>query len=208
VAQDTQAPAEIARLTLADWGVRIMTAVSRQGRQLVARAGLSDRIDIRRGNALALDLPDASVDSVILLEAAGDICVTPAAKDQLVRETSRVLRPGGCVGFGDLAFRVAPATHEDRALRAVLYHTGSELVGDWPARFRQHGFAVTSYRDIHASTLATWDVMRDFHQARFDELCRRNGKPVVSRTVRHFADLVPAIVRCGSYPTFSAQKPG
>jgi N-methyltransferase StaMA len=189
-------------------GVNASRRQVRQGRQLVARAGLSDRIHLVAGNALALDVPDASVDAVVLLEAAGDICVTTAAKDQLVSEVWRVLRPGGSVGFGDLAFRRAPTAGEDKALRAMLYHTGSELVGDWPARFARRGFAVTGYRDIHAATLATWDTLQEFHQTHFSALCRRNGRRAVTTTVRHFASLVPAIVRCGSYPTFSAQKPG
>ena len=188
-------------------GINASRRQVRQGRELVAQAGLTGQIELRVGNALALDMPDASVDSVVCLESAGDICVTSAAKVQLVNELWRVLRPGGSVGFGDLAFGRTPAADEDKALRAVFYHTGSELVGDWPARFADRGFAVTRYRDIHTATLATWDVLQEFHQAHFRELCRRNGRPVVAATVRHFDRLVPAIVRCGRYPTFSAQKP-
>jgi len=188
-------------------GINASRRQVRQGRELVAQGGLTDRIELRVGNALALDMPDASVDSVVCLESAGDICVTSAAKVQLVSELWRVLRPGGSVGFGDLAFSQAPTADEDKALRAVLYHTGTELVGDWPARFAARGFAISRYRDIHAATLATWDILQEFHQAHFSELCRRNGKRVVTATMRHFDGLVPAIVRCGSYPTFSAQKP-
>jgi O-methyltransferase StaMB len=189
-------------------GVNASRRQVRQGRQLVARAGLSDRIELVVGNALALDLPDASVDSVLLLEAAGDICVTQEAKDQLVSEVWRVLRPGGSVGFGDLAFTSAPTPDEDKAQRAVLYHTGSELISDWPARFAEHGFTVTRYRDIHSATLPTWENLLEFHQVHFSELSRRHGKLAITAAVRHFTKLVPAIARCGSYPTFSAQKPG
>jgi cyclopropane fatty-acyl-phospholipid synthase-like methyltransferase len=188
-------------------GVNASRRQVRQGRELVAQAGLIDRIDLRVGNALALDMPDASVDSVVCLESAGDICVTSGAREQLVNELWRVLRPGGSVGFGDLAFTRTPTADEDKSLRAVLYHTGSELVGDWRARFANRGFAVTRYRDIHTATLSTWDILQEFHQAHVSELCRRNSRPVVAATLRHFDRLVPAIVRCGTYPTFSAQKP-
>lgn len=188
-------------------GINASRRQVRQGRELVVQAGLTDRIDLLVGNALALDMPDASVDSVVCLESAGDICVTSAAKDQLVSELWRVLRPGGTVGFGDFAFRQVPTLAEDKALRAVLYHTGSELVGDWPAGFANRGFVVSRYRDIHTATLATWDILQEFHLVHFSELCRRNGRPVVAATVRHFDRLIPAIVRCGRYPTFSAQKP-
>jgi SAM-dependent methyltransferase len=67
--------------------------------------------------------------------AAGDICVTERDKDRLVRELHRVLRPGGHLGFSDLALRARPSQQESHALRAVLYHGGAELVTDSPAEF-------------------------------------------------------------------------
>ncbi len=66
-------------------------------------------VGIARGDARALDFPDASFDAIVCLEAAGDICVTEEDKDRLVRELHRVLRPGGHVGFSDLALRACPS---------------------------------------------------------------------------------------------------
>lgn len=179
----------------------------RQGRLLVAQAGLSDRIDLRRGDALALELPDDYFDSVVCLEAAGDICVTREAKDRLVTEIWRVLRPGGHVGFSDLAFTEPPTPREDKALRATLYHTGSELVTDWPTRFLTGGFKVEEYRDVHAATLPTWAHVLEVYSLRSAEVDRRYGRMIAGRMRRQVGDIVPAITRCGSYPTFCAQKP-
>src|SRR5438046_791980 len=86
--------------------------------------GRRARGGIRSGAARALEFADGSFDAIVCLEAAGDICVSEADKDQLVGELFRVLRPGGHVGFSDLALRTRPSPAEDRALRAVLYHSG------------------------------------------------------------------------------------
>jgi ubiquinone/menaquinone biosynthesis C-methylase UbiE len=85
-------------------GLNISREQVRQGRELIAAAGLTARVDIRHGNVLQMPLPDADFDAVICLEAGGDICVRAADKPRLLAELRRVLRPGGQVGFSDLAF--------------------------------------------------------------------------------------------------------
>jgi hypothetical protein len=42
----------------------------------------------------------------------------------------------------------------------VLYHSGAELVTDWPAIFARHGFRVVECRDIISETLPTWEHAR------------------------------------------------
>jgi O-methyltransferase StaMB len=157
-------------------GVNISREQVRQGRELIAARGLSDRVGIRRGDARALEFPDGSFDAVVCLEAAGDICVSEADKDRLVGELFRVLRPGGHVGFSDLALRACPSAAEDRALRAVLYHSGAELVTDWPALFAHHRFRVVECRDILSETLPTWEHARAVYERRDGEVTRRYGR--------------------------------
>jgi SAM-dependent methyltransferase len=133
---------------------------------LIEERRMSHRVRIVRGDVRALDFPDGSFDAIVCLEAAGDICVTERDKDRLVRDLRRVLRPGGHVGFSDLALRACPSQREDHALRAVLYHSGAELVTDWPALFVRHGFTIVERGDIIADTIETWDRVREAYEQR------------------------------------------
>jgi O-methyltransferase StaMB len=189
-------------------GVNASREQVRQGRVLVDQMGLSDRIDLRYGNALALDLPDESFDAVICLEAAGNICVAPDAQPRLLSEIWRVLKPGGHVGFCDFVFAHPPARREGRALRAFFYCTGREAFVDWPAHFRDRGFTVAECDDLHAATLPTWARVLEAYSLRSADLEGRYGKLIASHAIRQVLEMVPAIVRCGAYPAFSARKPG
>jgi O-methyltransferase StaMB len=188
-------------------GVNISREQVRQGRELIASRGLSDRVGIRRGDARALEFGDRSFDAIICLEAAGDICVSEADKDQLVGELFRVLRPGGHVGFSDLALRTCPSVAEDRALRALLYHSGAELVTDWPALFARHGFQVVESRDILEETLPTWEHARAVYHRRDGAVTRRYGRRLAHRILAQLEQIPAIIATHGTYPALSAYKP-
>src|SRR6266540_5653786 len=188
-------------------GVNISRDQVRQGRELIAARGLSARVTIQRGDARALEFPDGSFDAIVCVEAAGDICVSEHDKDRLVGELFRLLRPGGHVGFSDLVLRTCPLPAEDRALRAVLYHAGAELVTDWPVIFARHGFRVVECRDIITATLPTWAHARAVYERRDGEVTRRYGRRLADRISCHL-DLIPGILAArGSFPVLCAQKP-
>jgi cyclopropane fatty-acyl-phospholipid synthase-like methyltransferase len=187
-------------------GVNISREQVRQGRRLIEERRMSQRVKIVRGDVRALDFPDGSFDAIVCLEAAGDICVTELDKDRLVRELHRVLRPGGHVGFSDLALRARPSQQEDHALRAVLYHSGAELVSDWPALFVRHGFTIVDRRDIVTDTIATWDRVRTVYEERRPEAVHRYGHRL-ARRIRAQIDLIPEILaKYATYPVLSALK--
>jgi cyclopropane fatty-acyl-phospholipid synthase-like methyltransferase len=188
-------------------GVNISREQVRQGRELITARGLSGRVVIRRGDARALEFPDGSFDAIVCLEAAADICVTESDKDRLVGELFRVLRPGGHVGFSDLALRACPSFAEDRSLRALLYHSGAELVTDWPAIFARHGFRLVECRDIISETLPTWEHARAVYERHDGEVTRRYGQRLVNRILAHL-ELIPGILAAhGTFPVLCAHKP-
>ena len=188
-------------------GVNMSREQVRQGRTLVAEHGLSDRVAITRGDARAVAFADASFDSVLCMEAAGDICVTEADKTQLADEFYRVLRPGGCVAFSDLAFLSAPPRSDAGDVRAVLYHSAEELVTDWPEIFTNRGFKLVGYRDVIANTLPTWRHAREVYEQRAPEAVRRYGRKIVERTVARLERIEQLLAKYGSFPVFCAQKP-
>jgi cyclopropane fatty-acyl-phospholipid synthase-like methyltransferase len=187
-------------------GVNISREQVRQGRRAIEERRMSQRVRIVRGDVRALEFGDGSFDAIVCLEAAGDICVSERDKDRLVRELHRVLRPGGHVGFSDLALRARPSQQEDHTLRAVLYHSGAELVTDWPALFVRHGFTIVDRGDIIADTIATWDRVRAVYEERSVETIQRYGHRL-TRRIRAQIDLIPEILaKYATFPVLSALK--
>jgi cyclopropane fatty-acyl-phospholipid synthase-like methyltransferase len=188
-------------------GVNISREQVRQGNELIAERGLSDRVVVRRGDARALDFPEDSFDAIVCLEAAGDICVTEADKNRLVAELFRMVRRGGHVGFSDLAMRNRVSPAEDRELRAVLYHSAAELVTDWPALFVRQGFRIRESRDIISDTLPTWERVRAVYRLRDNEVVNRYGRRLADRTVAHLERIRSILATHGTFPVLAAQKP-
>jgi len=188
-------------------GLNISREQVRQGRELIAERGLSGRVTIQRGDARALEFPAGSFDAIVCLEAAGAICVTEPGKGRLVGELFRVLRPGGYVGFSDLALRAHPSPAEDRVLRAVLYHSGAELVTDWPAVFASHGFRVVECQDIISETPPTWEHARAVYERRDGEVSHRYGQGLVDRVAARLERIPRILAAHGTFPTLCAHKP-
>jgi cyclopropane fatty-acyl-phospholipid synthase-like methyltransferase len=187
-------------------GINISREQVRQGRRMIQERRMSHQIRIVRGDVRALDFPDGWFDAIVCLEAAGDICVSEQDKDRLVRDLYRVLRPGGHVGFSDLALRARPSPQEDQALRAVLYHSGAELVTDWPALFVRHGFTIVDRRDIIADTIETWDRVQTVYEQRRVEAVHRYGHRLARRILAQI-ELIPEILaKYATFPVLSALK--
>jgi cyclopropane fatty-acyl-phospholipid synthase-like methyltransferase len=186
--------------------VNISREQIRQGRQIIEQRCMSHRVRLLRGDARALDFPDGSFDAIVCLEAAGDICVSEPDKERLVRELHRVLRPGGRVGFSDLALHTSPSRAEDRTLRAVLYHRGEELLTDWPTLFARHGFTLIDRQDIIAETMPTWDRTQAIYEERSSEVVQRYGKRIAGR-MRTQVHRIPSILaRYATFPVLSILK--
>lgn len=188
-------------------GVNISREQVRQGNELVSGLGLADRVIVQHGDARRLRFADESFDAIVCLEAAGDICVTESDKSRLVGDLYRVLRPGGHIGFSDLALLNPVSAADGRELRAVLYHSAAELLTDWPAIFRRAGFRIVESHDIIAETLPTWDRVRAVYGTRSNEVVRRYGRRLVARTIAHLERIASILAEHGTFPALAAQKP-
>ena len=77
-------------------------------------------------------------------------------------------------------------------LRAVLYHSGAELVTDWPAVFASHGFRVVECQDIISETPPTWEHARAVYERRDGEVTCRYGRRLTERHTVTFTSAAAA----------------
>jgi hypothetical protein len=89
----------------------------------------------------------------------------------------------------------------------VLYHSGAELVSDWPAIFGRQGFRITEGRDIINETLPTWAHARAVYEQRAEEVTLRYGRRFAQRTFDRLGQIAEILSAYGTVPSFSAQKP-
>jgi len=188
-------------------GINISREQVRQAKELIDERRLADRIHVREGNALELDFEDESFDSLICLEVAGDICVTEAQKTRFVDEIRRVLKPGGHIGFSDLAFTGRPNSRDEKAMKMILYHEGRELITDWPALFRGRGFEIVEEHEMIEQTMPTWDHFIAVYEGRRGEVEARYGRRIAAQSIENLRRLPEILRRYGSFPVVSARKP-
>jgi len=188
-------------------GVNISREQVRHAKELIEADGLSDQINVQHGNALELDFGDASFDSVLCIEVAGDICVKDAQKARLVEELYRVLKPGGRVGFSDLVFTGKPTSDEEKSMRTILYHEGKELMTDWPSLFRRGGFIVKEQRDYIKETTETWTHSIAVHEKRLHEVEKRYGRRIAASSLNHLKRIPEVMEKYGSFIVMSIEKP-
>ena len=187
-------------------GINISAEQVKQAGEMVANEGLSDRITVKKGNALELDFADNSFDSILCLEVAGDICVKAEQKHELVRGLFRVLAPGGHVGFSDLVFTGRPTRDEEKVMRTILYHDGHELITDWPKIFSEVGFRIKKSMDIIKETMKTWQHSCNVYEKRAPEVEERYGKRIAELTMKHLGRMPEILSKYGSFIVMSAQK--
>jgi ubiquinone/menaquinone biosynthesis C-methylase UbiE len=122
----------------------------RVGEMLTARTGLSDRVTFRPGNALDMPFPDSSFDRVWVQHSSMNI----AAKERLLAEIHRVLRPAGRLALHEIMAGSVTPIHfpVPWARSAAISHllapdmVRTLLIG--------MGFKEVAWVDVTASTIA------------------------------------------------------
>lgn len=139
--------------------VTISPAQASCGRELVARRGLADRIDVMVGDYHALPHADDTFDAALFLESAGH----SDDQRQLFGEMFRVLRPGGKIYVKDVFRRDGALTAGQREEldsfnRVFAYRTRS--IGECAEAIAQAGFEGLSVKLLpQASTAVIREAM-------------------------------------------------
>lgn len=108
-------------------GVDISEEMLEVGRRKVARAGLSERVDLLPGNALDLPFPGGAFDVV----ASGFMLRNVADLPRALGEMARVLRPGGRAVLLELSHPPNPLV---RVPFSLYFTRVVPLLGAWAAR--------------------------------------------------------------------------
>jgi len=108
-------------------GVDISEEMLAVGRRKVAEAGLADRVDLLRANALDLPFPDRSFDVV----TSGFVLRNLADLPRALAEMARVLRPGGRAVILELSHPTNPLV---RVPFRFYFTRVVPLLGAWAAR--------------------------------------------------------------------------
>jgi len=93
-------------------GVDQSPAFIEAARRLAREEGVANRVEFQVGDAHALDLPDAAFDAVIAHTLISHVTDPPA----VLREMTRVVRPGGTVAVFDGDYASLTYAHPDHAL--------------------------------------------------------------------------------------------
>jgi ubiquinone/menaquinone biosynthesis C-methylase UbiE len=175
--------------------VTISARQARIARDLVAAAGLSDRVSVHIGDYHHLPMEDSSFDLVLFLESTG------YSRDlqKLYAEAYRVLRDGGRIYIKDL-FRTkkdpTPAQQKELEIFDRLYVCATEPVATHVEALRKAGF-----RRVEAATLSSIVSMERINDAMWESDGARRRLSNFGRVhYRNFKDL-PII-----YSEIRAQK--
>ncbi len=121
------------------------------GRRKVQEAGLASRIDLRAGDAQALDLADRSVDAITMAFGIRNVPDRPRA----LREMARVTRDGGRIAILELSEpREGPMGALARFyVRGVVPRVGGALSGKREYRYLQRSIAAFPPPEEFAETM-------------------------------------------------------
>ncbi len=175
---------DLARDTGADVvGVNISERQLTVAARLAAASGLAPRVRFQYGDAMDLPFAPASFDGAWLFEALFHM----TDQEKVLRETARVLRPGGRLAIANLVQRTPLSDAQNSALAEYwrVGHVAAVLpLEDYPALLGRCGFVVEELTDISEhSTRQTFQAIRDTHARRARARAGLEGRSLVADRV-------------------------
>jgi len=123
-----------------------------------SRAKRYARLSFEVMNGNTMSFPDSSFDCVVLQSVA---CFND--KLPLLRETLRVLKPGGRVALNEVTWMRPPSEKVAKVTRATICETfrGAMLESDWLELLSQAGFDLVSRETLEFEPVAPYQLLRE-----------------------------------------------
>lgn len=173
-------------------GIDVEAGVCAEAQKRVARAGLTDRVEIREVAPSPLPLDDASVDIVF----SKDSIIHVPDKETLAREAFRVLRPGGWFVASDWLI-----SHDGEPSPEMAYYIRCEdldFAMASPARYRR-ALEAAGFEEIRLVNRNAWyreEARRELarmsgaERSAFERLL---GVDEVARQIRTWSAMIPVL---------------
>lgn len=156
-------------------------------RELTAKAGLEDRIDIVHGSFEALDDPDGSYDIVW----SQDAFLHSGERLKVLDEVKRILRPGGELIFTDpMQADDCPEGVLDHILRRIHLQTFGS-VAFYRHELAKRGFETVDIDEMPMNLRTHYNRVREVLLERREEIVRLSGKDYVDGMIeglKHWVD--------------------
>lgn len=137
-------------------GVDLTEAFCRAAEALNIATGLADRVRILHGSALALPLPDQSFDRAY----SHNVVMNIADKPRFYGEALRVLRPGGMLALANLCAGPNGEPHYPTPWAGTAATSFLATPEETRRDLQAAGFAIISFRDTTAESIAAQETMR------------------------------------------------
>jgi ubiquinone/menaquinone biosynthesis C-methylase UbiE len=184
-------------------GVSISTYDVSAATRRAAESGLSDRLEFRHGDYMALTFPDGSFDAVMAIESL----LSAPDLDYVLEEFFRVLRPGGSVALCHCTKEAEMNAELMERFKASNMANQLPTLEEWIEALRRAGFEVEEYTQFGPRVFgqsARYFAAVDDH---YDELVEKVGAETIAgikQGMRGFFDPGPKLV---GYAIVAGRKP-
>ncbi len=124
-------------------GIDLTPEFVRTGRALCSWVGMTDRIKLHEGSALAMPFEDSQFDAAFMLHVGMNI----ADKAKLMQEVFRVLKPGGTFGVYDVMLLGANELVYPVPWATASNQSALSTKAEYQAAFDHAGFTIEATRD-------------------------------------------------------------
>ncbi|MEV7283080.1 methyltransferase domain-containing protein [Streptomyces sp. NPDC093252] len=152
-------------------GINVSAVQLERCEERLKNSGLADRVSFAHGDAMRLAHPDESFDAAWSIDCFPHLSDRPAG----LRETRRVLRPGGQFLLTEFALRGDPAQEALHAFTGLWTSPPPTRLATLLDQIAEAGLRVTRLLDMSPNMALLGELLQVLYRDRHDEIERRYG---------------------------------